>query len=226
MVKKLICLVIISLFLIGIAFAEVQTLGDFKTLENINLKQIGAGFTNCYITSLLYPNSSETLNNVEMTKNGTDYNYTFSGAEVNGQYIVNGYCTDGSSDTVWSYDFNVNPSGSPEIGQGASISFIGFLLLMIIIGVILLVTGFKINSMVGKIGFFSFSVIVFIMAILYGVIASQQTLYGFTGLVTGSETFWFVIKSSITVGILALTIIIGLIMYKAWKIKKGYYDYD
>jgi len=105
-------------------------------------------------------------------------------------------------------------------------SFFGFLLLMVIIGIILLVAGFKISSMVGKIAFISFAIIVFTMAILYGVIASQQTLYGFTGLVTGSESFWFVIKMSLTIGILALFIIVGLIMYKAWKIKKGYYDYD
>ena len=226
MVKKLISLIIVSVILMSFVIAEVQTLGYFKKTEDINLKQIGAGFTNCYITSLSYPNSSIALDNVEMTKNGTDYNYTFSGGNIDGQYIVNGYCTDGVGDTVWSYDFKVNPSGSADIESGAAMSFIGFLLLMVIIGIILLVAGFKISSMVGKIAFISFAVIVFTMAILYGVIASQQTLYGFTGLVTGSESFWFVIKMSLTIGILALLIIVFLILYKAWRIKKGYYDYD
>ena len=226
MINKTILIFIALILVSSFVLAEIQTLGYFEKGKDINLKQIGAGFTDCHITSILYPNSSEALGLVEMTKNGNQYNYTFSGGGVDGQYIVNGYCTDGSGDTVWSYDFKVNPSGSPEIGQGASMSFIGVLLLMVIVAIVFLITGFKMTSVVGKIAFFSFSIIVFIMAILYGVIASQQTLYNFTGLVTGSETFWFVIKSLITIGILALFIIIGLIMYKAWKIKKGYYDYD
>ena len=56
------------------------------------------------------------------------------------------------------------------------------------------------------------------------VISAQQNLYGFSALVEGTETFWFVMKSLLTIGIIAFFVIVGLVMLKAWKIKRGYVD--
>jgi len=62
------------------------------------------------------------------------------------------------------------------------------------------------------------------MSILYTVVVMQQTLFGFDNILSGIETFWFVIKMLIGIGIFALLIIVVLILIKAWKIKRGYRD--
>jgi len=59
------------------------------------------------------------------------------------------------------------------------------------------------------------------MVILYTVVTIQQVLFGFDSIVAGMETFLSVAKVGITIGSLALGIVIFLIMLKAWKIKRG-----
>jgi len=126
----------ILLMVLPIATCEVQTLGTFKVNEAVELKQIGAGFDNCTITSVLYPNSSEALGLVDMTKSGNQYNYTFDKTSVLGQYIVNGYCTDTTGDAVWSYDFMVTSTGeSFSTSQGyLIIGQLGLVALFLVIG--------------------------------------------------------------------------------------------
>ena len=56
-----------------------------------------------------------------MTKRGNEYNYTLISnyTGVLGSYVVNGFCTNGSDDIVWAYDFEVTPSGTDlSIAQG------------------------------------------------------------------------------------------------------------
>ena len=121
-----------------------------------------------------------------------------------------------------SVGIEVTPSGSEKIGSGGGLSFIGSTLVMLIIAITFFLTAFNVKNIAAKVSFFSFSAINFIMVILFVVVSAQQNLYGYTGLVSGVETFWTVIQALIGLGILILLIITGLIIKKAFKIKRGY----
>ncbi len=109
--KKILLTFIFVLFLISLASAEIQSLGTLKQNDNVNLIQTCGSCTFNNITSVLYPNSSIAISNVQMTKEGTFYNYTFSDTNTLGNYIVNGVGDLGGIDTVWNYDFEITPSG-------------------------------------------------------------------------------------------------------------------
>ena len=95
----------------------VTSLGVFKLGESIDLKQTCGNSTQacteCNISSVLYPNSTNIIEDVGMTKRGIDFNYTLEKSFVNtdGQYITNGFCTAGSELQVWSYTFEVTNTG-------------------------------------------------------------------------------------------------------------------
>jgi hypothetical protein len=157
-----------------------------------------------------------------MTSAGNgEFYYQFSNTSTTGRYDVRGV-SNGCENTFATY-FEVTPSGK-SLGEGQGWSLFGSLILMIIISSIFLIVAFNSESIGIKISFFSLSGIFFIMTILYTVVTMQQTLFGYEGILSGIETFWFVIKMLIGIGIFALLIIVVLIMIKAWKIKRGYRD--
>ena len=182
--------------------------------------------TECNVSSFEYPSGVVFIEQV-MTKNGRTFNASIDSGNFTsiGTYGFNIICTDGVNYETGSICREVTPSGS-QINSGKAIGLFGSLVLMIIVAIVFLVFAFKSENMVAKISFYCFSAIGFIMAILYTVIVMQQTLFGFDSILTGIESFWFVGKMLVGVGILALGIIIFLIMLKAWKIKRGIYDLD
>jgi len=110
-------------FLKGIAFgimvlmavfsvSSIETLGNFKVNECINLKQICSNCSYVNITSILMPNSTQILGEVKMTKLGTEYNYTFCDASMIGDYIVNGKGDLDGKDTIFAYDFKITTTGN------------------------------------------------------------------------------------------------------------------
>jgi len=115
--------------------------------------------------------------------------------------------------------FEVTPSGS-VLDSASSTTLFGSLLVMLILSIVFLIMAMKTEAIAGKIAMFCASAIGFIMVILYTVVTIQQVLFGFDSIVAGMETFLSVAKVGITIGSLALGIVIFLIMLKAWKIKE------
>ena len=111
--KKLMLFLMLGVFLISFANAEIQTLGTFKQGEEINLIQTCATCTFNNITSILSPNSSQIVGEQTMTKLGTVYNFTLSSTNTSlvGEYIVNGFGDLDGTDTVWNYNLFVTPTG-------------------------------------------------------------------------------------------------------------------
>ena len=158
-----------------------------------------------------------------MTKNGEDYNYSFTDTSQAGTYQYNVCGDKDGSIKCEVIEFNITPSGF-NIGSGESIGLFGSLILIILIGLIFLVIAIRSSNMVMKISFYVLSIIIFIIAILYTVIIIQQTLFGFESILTGIESFWFVMKMLLSAGIVAFIVIIFLIMLKMWRIKRGLLD--
>jgi len=122
----MVMLTLIMLFLcVNFISAEVESLQTQKVGTDIELKQIGADFSACNITSVSYPNSTVIVKDVVMTKRGNEYNYTLNSTYTNtlGDYIVNGFCTNGTDDVVWAYDFKVTYTGK-ELDTQTSIIYV------------------------------------------------------------------------------------------------------
>ena len=122
--KKILMFLMLGMFLISLASATVETLGVFKQNENINLIQSGAGLTECNISSVKYPDSTNALINAEMTYTNNEFNYTFNNASELGTYIVNGFCGNATDYVYWAYDFKVTYTGK-EISSAQGIIYIG-----------------------------------------------------------------------------------------------------
>lgn len=122
--KKFNSLLIISLVFIifstSLGVSQIQSLEPIRLGDDVNLIQLCANCTFNNITSVLFPNSTQSLGEVVMTKTGTSYNFTLSSANtpVTGTYIVNGVGDEDGIDTIWNYDFEVTNFGTTITNSG------------------------------------------------------------------------------------------------------------
>jgi len=126
---------ILFLVLINSCFSLTE-LGTFKTGDNINLLQLCGTCSYNNITSVTSPNSSILVSNVEMTKTGTQYNYTLDSSLTNaiGTYNVNGVGDLDGNATVWAYTFFITPQGTEtSSGQGLYLVTIMIFLVMMMV---------------------------------------------------------------------------------------------
>lgn len=106
-----------------LVLSQVESLGTFIVDKNVTLKQTCANCTSVNITTVLYPNSSTAIQNVQMTKQGSDYFYQFKNTSAVGRYIVNGIGDVDGIPTVFSYDFYINEGGH-ELSTAQGIMYI------------------------------------------------------------------------------------------------------
>ncbi len=223
--NRLTIILAFSLFLFIIPLVSAEYLPHKKN-TNLSFSITSNNATECNVSSYDYPSVS-TMINQTMTRDGQTFTAYFNKNNFTsvGIHCYNIVCSDSSTYETGSVCREVTPSGS-QITSGKSIGLFGSLLLMVLLSVISLVLAFKSENVVARISFYTFSAIGFIMNILYTIIIVQQTVFGFDGILTGIETFWFVGKTLAWIGFLSFGIIIFLIMLKAWKIKRGFYDVD
>jgi len=113
--------------------AEIESLGIFKLNSCIEILQGCSNCTYVNISSVTYPNSSQALEQVAMTKIGTKYNYTSCDISNDlGTYIVNGFGDVDGVITVFAYDYEVTYLGK-QLNSGQSILYVGFLFLLMLI---------------------------------------------------------------------------------------------
>ena len=145
MPKLTIILILIAAFLVSLwaVNAEIQNLGTFEINKCVELKQLGAGFTNCTLTSVMVPNGTINIINTMMDRNIVEYNYTYCTTPMIGSYIVNGYCSESGGDTVWNYNFDVTTTGKPPISPTL---IIAILVGISILAIIFIVTGIVIYA--------------------------------------------------------------------------------
>lgn len=126
-----------GILLISCTSAAFISLGIFKAGDNVSLIQLCDDCTYNNITSIIYPNGTIALGEAEMTKDGTQYNYTYLPIlEIYGTYTVNGFGDEGGADTVWAYTFEVTYMGQ-ELTNSQAILYLGLLgLLILIMGII------------------------------------------------------------------------------------------
>lgn len=140
-IEKTLVFAMIFIFLISLSSATIETLGTFKQGEDVELLQAGTNFTYCNITSVRNPNSSPftLLENVRMTQDGTEYNYTLNSSytDLLGTYTINGFCTNGTTNIVWAYNLDITYTGF-ELNTATTILYISSITILIFILIFIL----------------------------------------------------------------------------------------
>ena len=211
MKNKILLSLILSIFLISFASASLPTLGFFKQGSCINLMQTCALCSYNNITSVVYPNSTQSISGeIPMTKIGTSYNYTFCNTSTLGTYIVNGHGDDNLIDTIWNYEFNVNGSGQEVTDHQITLIMIT-IIVMILVVIFFFVLALLFNHPGTKIFLMSLSALTLI--VLIGIVASNASIYlaEFSGLALIYDNYYIFII--ILAGTAMAGIIIWLIYY-------------
>ena len=136
-------IVILFVSMINLASAEQQSLGVFKQGEIVIIQQTCSNCTYVNFTSLTFPNSTQKIIEIAMTKSKTKYNASFSDTQLLGNYIVT---TCGDVDAVLTcvdYDFDVTVTGK-DFTTGQGILYIVFAVTSILLFVLVLYGALKI----------------------------------------------------------------------------------
>jgi len=186
--KKIFLTLILSIFLIGMVSASLESLGTFKQNENVRITQVCSDSTKMNISSIAYPNSSVAISQVEMSSAGSgEFYYNFSDTLMIGRYDVRGI-SDGTCAGTFATTFTITPSGGVENNTL-------FFIILILIASGLLVCSFIFDNYI----FAFFSGISFLIAGVYGMI------YGY-GNITNLYTQMI---SLVIIGVGAITTIIS-----------------
>lgn len=165
------------------------------------------------------------INNQVMTYNSSTAEHEFLIAEGNLSAVgVYPYCitaTGNGLNSTGCFDFEITPSGFSRISAGEGIIVFGGLLIMFSIAIFSFVLFLRSETPTGKITFISVAGIFLLITTLFSTILIQQNLGGFGNILSGYETFVFVIKTVVTISVLAFFVVIGLFMLKAWRLKNG-----
>ena len=125
--KWIVCMIFLMAIL---PMVSAESLGTFRNGDCVNLVKTCSNCTYANITSVIYPNSSIAVSDVEMTKSGTYYYYSFCETDLNGIYIVTGFGDPDGEVEVWNYDFTITPNGE-EASVGKAVFYIGLLAVML-----------------------------------------------------------------------------------------------
>lgn len=127
----------VFILIVGTVIASSGTLGVFQSGKDIELKQTcvinGTFCDRCNISSVDLPNGTIALQNLEMTKRDSDFNFTIANTSLEdlGRYRVNGFCDFGSDvRKTWVYVFDVTATGN-ILSTGESIIYVIFLVAII-----------------------------------------------------------------------------------------------
>jgi len=144
-VYNIISIILLISVLCIIQVSAIDNLGTFKKDTCVSLVQ---GCSNCTynnISGLTLPNSTSILNNVQMTKSNTIFNYSFCQTDLIGSYVVSGFGDINGIPTSWSYTFDINPIGK-TYSTAQSITYFILFALSILIFVFALYFGFMMDG--------------------------------------------------------------------------------
>lgn len=120
---------IFFLLVMPLVSAEIQTLGIFRTEGIVTLIQSCSNCTYNNISSIIYPNSTQSMGQTAMNQLGTLYTFNYNKTDALGTYIVNGFGDLDGIKTSWAYTFEITNTGTEATVAQAIIYFIAILLL-------------------------------------------------------------------------------------------------
>lgn len=206
----IITLIIINLSIISAPLVnnpKLQTLGTFQKDSNINLIQNCINSTYSNISRVVSPNGTLIINSQTiMTKNGFDYNYSFSNTSKLGEYIVYGTCDENGTPVNWVYNFFITSTGY-QVDTGKSIIMILGLIVLLIVTIGMFYFGYNLENITIKVFSIGLSIVLLIFSIGYALTVLNSTIAEFSGITN-------IINVIYTLGVILLTTCgIGLIVW-------------
>jgi hypothetical protein len=135
--KKIFLILLVCIALIGVTSAAIEQI-DVPQRDCARLIQSISNVTFCNITEILYPNLSIALEtDVEMTKDGSRYNYSFCDTGTLGIHIISGVCGNTTNQNTFDYHLEVTTG---------FIGSLGFYVIIISIVALLFILGFSIKD--------------------------------------------------------------------------------
>lgn len=152
--KKIFLFLIISIFLVNLAYAETNPcgsdnsfLGHFKQGDKISLTQTCDTCTYVNLSKVNYPDSTSVYYEDVMTKKGVDYNYTITDTYKSGCYYYTVHGDKGGSVVAEVISFKITPSG-----EGGSENIVFAILIIFLVYGIALFGFFGRNEVITLIG--------------------------------------------------------------------------
>jgi hypothetical protein len=132
--NKVLLAFIFGIMLLGLVSAGEagENIGTYKQNSCVKLPQICADCTYSNISSIVSPNQTIYGVGDSYTKNGTFFNYTFCNTSELGNYKVNGIFNPSGTAQVFSYVFDISPSGN-ILSTSQSIVSQGFFVILLLI---------------------------------------------------------------------------------------------
>ena len=177
--------------------------------------------------SVIYPNETYVRENNAATNLGTGiFNITLNYNETSilGEYNWIAFCCDGDECATGYDDYEITPSGFGAINSGEGMNIAISIFSILFIGIIFFVSCLKSESVAGKFILGGLSGLMFVITILFILVVFTQTLGGYTALIEGYSTFWFVMKTLVVMSILVSILYSGLLALKLWRYKRGFLD--
>lgn len=228
--KKFLLLFVFGIFLLSLMSVSATTWGTVKQGEEMNLIMVcpitGCNQTN--ITSIIYPNSTTAISNVEATHVGNQWNYTFAYTEGLGIYQVYGFSTNGTSgaEEYFIGDFEVTGTGiNQSVSQGIGSAI--YLLLMMGLMIVFGIAGFKLVKTENLWILGVFSIFLSVILLIYNTWLGYQYHRALTGLPDSSmpEILFYTFLLLLVLGFLASLALLFLNWKKVIKyIKKEIRD--
>jgi hypothetical protein len=146
------------------------SLGVFRIDRPVELLQTcDNGITlcsQCVISSVKYPNSSILISNVDMIKRTSDFYYSIN-VSTTGNYVVDGWCTDGEIQNTFHYNLEVTPNG--EVATiGKAVLYIGLLSVLLLFFVVSIFFFMKSSNLLARVGSFGFSYVILTVIFFVG----------------------------------------------------------
>ncbi len=232
--KKILLTIILGIFLLS--FAAAQT-SSFRVEENtvydvlVSCEKNGADCSAssiCYIT-LVYPNSTILVDNQSMINldNGF-FNYSLTSEQTTP--IAEGYtgraiCIDGNESAITTFNYEVTATGQ-RLDQPQSIVIIGLLILLIIIAIIFLYYGNKIEYLPFKIFLMALGVLFVMFTVGVSLTIIKQLLISgsvLSGTFTSLYRLMLILVSAGGIGLMIYIIVMSL---RQFRLKRGLVEED
>lgn len=218
--NKILLTLIVGIFLISFVSAS---LGTFTQNECVPIRVL-ANCSEVNITEVTNKAGTFDLNSPMSYLGGQTFNYSFCNTSIVGEYSYswNNPCVDCSQDNCGN-SFEVTASGN-LIKSGESGTLIMSIVIMLIIAAFFLIMGLRIENLAGQIILIGTAVILLLATLLFSLVTMTQILGGFSTIIEGYTTFWFIVKIIFGIGITALTVFVLWFSYQAFMIKRGFRD--
>ena len=226
MKSKTIILSLLGMMLVVLSIGIGSAYKSHEVDTNLSLVIQSPNATACNVTYIQKVDGTLDIINLTMDKNGNTFNRTILDGNFTkvGDVCFGITCYDGSTFAEGTTCREITITGNPRINEGEGISLAISVIVMLVVGIVFLLLGFKTEASAFKIILVGISGIVLFSAILYSVVILHQNLGGYGSLINSYSSFLMVMRFVVSIGILALLMVGLYLAWNFWQYKRGFKD--